>query len=46
MAITTDGGHDFEARGKKKSLQSLYLTISDDYLIRAIDMMQFDAMLM
>ncbi len=28
--------------GKKKVLQSLYLPISDDDLIRAIDMMQFD----
>lgn len=27
---------------KKKSLQSLYMTISDDDLIRAIDMMRFD----
>ena len=27
---------------KKKSLQSLYMTISDDDLIRAIDMMKFD----
>ena len=26
---------------KKKSLQSLYMTISDDDLIRAIDMMKF-----
>ena len=27
---------------KKKSLQSLYLTLSDDDLIKAIDMMMFD----
>lgn len=27
---------------KKKALQSLYLTISDEDLIRAIDMMRFD----
>jgi len=27
---------------KKKSLQSLYMTISDDDLVRAIDMMRFD----
>ncbi len=27
---------------KKKSLQSLYMTISDDDLVRAIDMMKFD----
>ena len=27
---------------KKKSLQSLYMTISDDDLIRAIDTMRFD----
>jgi len=27
---------------KKKSLQSLYLTLSDDDLIKVIDMMKFD----
>lgn len=27
---------------KKKSLQSLYLTLSDEDLIKAIDMMKFD----
>ena len=26
---------------KKKSLQSLYLTLSDDHLVKAIDMMKF-----
>jgi hypothetical protein len=28
--------------GKKKSLQGVYMTISDDDLIRCIDMMKFD----
>lgn len=27
---------------KKKSLQSLYMTISDDNLMRTMDMMKFD----
>jgi hypothetical protein len=27
---------------KRKSLQNLYLTLSDDDLIRVIDMMKFD----
>jgi hypothetical protein len=27
---------------KKKSLHSLYMTVSDDDLVRAIDMMRFD----
>jgi hypothetical protein len=40
--VHVSGEQVFESEPTQDSLQSHYLTISDDNLVRAIDMMRFD----
>jgi hypothetical protein len=43
FSMGTDDGPGSWNRDEKKSLQALYLNISDQQLLDAIDMMKFDA---